>query len=357
LANPALKRLERAGQSALYGAARWILHPGRPLPPPDWRARPHRVLYLRYDRIGDMILATGLIRAIATSHAGMRLDVLASPANAPVLIGNPHVDRVLLFDRRRAGDIPRVLRELRAERYDAVIDGMVISPSATMMLLMLASRARYRIGIGGRRNDFVYTLPVPPADPGAHVVEQSARTALPFGVDPARTEWHPELYLRGGELESAEAAWGPRTARRLLTNISAVTHDRQWPLERYEAVLREARALDPVATVAVIAAPGEREVASELAARTASRFVVTPGIRDAFALIATADAVFTPDTSISHAAAALDVPLAVLIPAGSLYGPYGGRHVRIESPGRTLGELPISDALRGLRALLDLSEP
>ena len=33
--------------------------------PPDWDARPHRVLYVRYDAVGDMIIATGVIRVIA----------------------------------------------------------------------------------------------------------------------------------------------------------------------------------------------------------------------------------------------------------------------------------------------------
>ena len=49
---------------------------------PDWRARPHRVLFLRHDRIGDMILSTGILRVIATSHPTIRLDVLASPTAA-----------------------------------------------------------------------------------------------------------------------------------------------------------------------------------------------------------------------------------------------------------------------------------
>ena len=31
---------------------------------PDWAARPHRVLFLRHDRAGDMILSTGVMRAI-----------------------------------------------------------------------------------------------------------------------------------------------------------------------------------------------------------------------------------------------------------------------------------------------------
>ena len=50
--------------------------------PPNWGARPHRILFLRHDRAGDMIVSTGVMRAIAESHPTITLDVLASPANA-----------------------------------------------------------------------------------------------------------------------------------------------------------------------------------------------------------------------------------------------------------------------------------
>ena len=50
--------------------------------------RPHRVLFLRPDRVGDMILTTGLLRGIAESAPTITLDVLASALNAPVLGGS-----------------------------------------------------------------------------------------------------------------------------------------------------------------------------------------------------------------------------------------------------------------------------
>src|ERR1043165_9223234 len=105
-------------------------------PRPDWSSRPHRVLFLRHDRIGDMIVSTGLIHAIAEAHPGLELDVLASPANAPVLAGAGDVHRVIVFDRRRVASYWSALRELRAQKYDAVIDCMVTAPSVTTLLLM-----------------------------------------------------------------------------------------------------------------------------------------------------------------------------------------------------------------------------
>src|SRR5215472_5779283 len=70
---------------------------------PDWAARPVRVLFLRHDRVGDMIVSTGVMRAIARSHDTITLDVLASPSNAVLLNGADYVRDVIVFDKRRVG--------------------------------------------------------------------------------------------------------------------------------------------------------------------------------------------------------------------------------------------------------------
>jgi ADP-heptose:LPS heptosyltransferase len=314
-----LKALEAAWKRlVLKGAGAMLPRPVRGTTP-DWGARAHRVLYLRHDRIGDMIMATSLIRAVASSHPGIELDVLASPGNAAVLRGNPHVRRVLLFDRRDKTSFAATFRELRRAGYDAVIDGMVLTPSVTTMMLMLATRARWRVGIGGRGNDFVYTLPVAPPPPDAHHIEWSARTALPFGVDIGSVDWRPELFITGAERGWAEGTWGARdggrSPERVLVNISATTAPRQWPGERYATVLRHLRQRLPHARIVVTSAPHEESRAATIAAE-ADAEPVRADLRQAFALIAGADLVFTPDTSIAHAASAFDVPAIVMIVVG-----------------------------------------
>jgi ADP-heptose:LPS heptosyltransferase len=114
---------------------------------------PKRVLYLRYDRIGDMILATGLLRALAQADPPIVVDVLASPENATVLEGNPNVRSIILFERRRPLRIVRAFQRVRRERYDAVLDCQVFSPSTTTLLMMLLSGARRRVGVANRGID------------------------------------------------------------------------------------------------------------------------------------------------------------------------------------------------------------
>src|SRR5262247_3506428 len=70
---------------------------------PDWGAAPRRVLFLRHDRAGDMILSTGVMRAIARSHPTIALDVLASPVNASLVAHADYLTNIIVFDKKRLG--------------------------------------------------------------------------------------------------------------------------------------------------------------------------------------------------------------------------------------------------------------
>ncbi|HEU4564736.1 MAG TPA: glycosyltransferase family 9 protein [Gemmatimonadaceae bacterium] len=349
------KRIERAWKALWMRVLAAIMPAPARGALPEWDARPHRVLYLRYDRIGDMILATGLLRAIARAHPSVALDVLASPANAPILEGSPHVRRVLVFRKKRRSTWPALLRELRAARYDVVIDGMVLTPSLTTLLLMLATGARWRVGIGGRSNDFVYTLPVPPAPADAHMVEQSAVTARPFGIDPARADWRPELFLLDAERERAEETWthAAGSGARLLVNISSAQARNRWPDERFVEVLRHARRRWPGARVLVIGAPGEAAAVERLARAGGAEPVSGTTLREAVALVAAADVVLTPDTSIAHMAAALGRPSVVMtLERARRFVPYRAPGRVLFAEGDTLQELPLAPVLDALDELL-----
>lgn len=330
---------------------------------PDWRRA--RVLFLRHDRIGDMILSTGLLRAIAEAHPGIAIDVLASPANAPVLEGEPAVARTIVFRRGGIGAYPRIVRSLRATRYDAVIDCMVTAPSLTTLLLMWASGARHRVGVADRGNDAAYTLLVPPRPWGTHMVERLGSLAAAFGVDPREADFSPGLTIGDEELVNAEAEWvstgnGVHPGVRLLVNVSAGRGHRFWPDDRFIASVRTASAGLPRPNIVVISAPDEWDRAKRVAAALGGRAVRTPTVRHAFALVAASDLVFTPDTSIAHAASALRKPAVAMYvhETSEEWGLYGTCGVNVVSPVRDLAALevaPVASALRGL--LSDVGGP
>lgn len=308
---------------------------------PDWDAQPWKVLFLRNDRIGDMIVSTGLLRAIHAAHPGLALDVLASPLNADVVAHEPAVHAVVTFDKRRLASWWALWRHLRRTRYDVVIDPMVFTQSLTTLLLMLATGARWRVGVPKAHLPDTYALPAPAADPRAHHVVHLAQLAVPFGVTPEAASTLA-LSLTPDERAEAMATWGP--GRRLLVNISAGKAFRAWPDDRYAAIARHLAAVVPGATVVLLHAPADATRARDIAAASGAR-PVSRSLRFALAMVATAEFVLTPDTSIVHAVSAAGVSAVTLFTADQafrwhLWGA-PGRDVVTQVP--TLAGLPLAE--------------
>ena len=278
----ALRSLEASGHSVwLRGLVRGFAPRGGPLP--DWDAQPRRILFIRYDRVGDMVLSTGILRAIAAAHPRFSIDVLTTPANADVLAHVPFVDELILHERRRKRDYPRLIGRLRARRYDAVIDGLVIRPSVNSYttLLMLASRAP-----------------------------------------------------------------------------SAAQACRRWPDESFAAMLLELRARARDARVIIVALEQDMASAARLAASVRGGAII-PTLRELFALVATSDLVVTPDTGVTHIAAAFERPTLALMRRREEYEPwvpYRTPGVNVFGPTEALlSDLPVARVVRALDSALAIA--
>lgn len=317
--------------------------------------RLRRVLFLRPDRIGDMIISTGVLRAIAASDPALQLDVLASPANAPVLRGESYVARVHVLDRKHPTSALRSLARLRGVHYDAVVDCMPTAPSVTMLLLMLASGARERIGVAGRGNDAALTIAVPRHPDPKHIIDHLSTLAAAFGVD-ASTDFSPSLTLTVEERSRASEVWQTygRGSRRLLVNISAGKAARYWPNERFVELIRRAAEQHPDLATLVIGGPADADRAANVAAAANAAMAATATLREALALIGTADAVVSADTGLAHAAAALRRPVVVMHVRGTstLWGLYGAPGEALESSDATLLSLGVEPVWRALDAVL-----
>ncbi len=295
---------------------------------PSATSSDYRVLVIRYERIGDMIMATSLIRNIAKALPSGKVDVLATPATAPVLEGNPYVGNIFTLDRRSIRSYRDVMKRLRQARYTVMVDGRINNPPifTSTPLLMYAGRARFRVGAHGNRKPRIYNVAVPEWNRVDHYIEGSKQLAVPFGVNPTSVDWQPEIFLSHGERAQADELWKQakslvspgngepeRVGKRLLVNLSASEPKRRWPDGKFIVTLQSARARFPEISMIIMGLPSEwasvQKVANEVRALPAE----TPKLRDAFALVGTADMVFTPDTSISHAASAFRKPSLVLL--------------------------------------------
>ena len=331
------------------------------MPVPDWKSRAFRILFIRDDGIGDLMVSQEIMRAIAESSPTFTFDVLASPSNASYARRLPFVNEVIVHKRGFLLAAWPTWRRLRRNRYDVAVDGRVAIANVNKQTqaLLLASGAPWRVGLGGRRNDRVYSVPVeiPVIDHWIHAIVALGK---PFGISQDSRSWLAKLSLAESERQRAEGMWkaegdvpAQRNRPRVLVNFRSASADRQWPTHQFGELLKALRSRLPDAMVIVPTMPGG-DATAESAAAAAGAVAMPLDLDTVLAVTATADLVISPDTAITVIASAFQVPILALMRKNTeQWVPYRmiGRVAYSDDP-RSLNALPTSRVVDALDALI-----
>ncbi len=149
-----------------------------------------KVLILKRDKIGDLLLTTPMFAHLKQSLPGVELHVLANDYNAWVVENNRDIDRLWIYSRFKHGDVlrwstlvPQLIQRfaLRRERFDfAIAAGGLASPRAVRRILGLGAIRTIAYSDGSapyRGLTDPQTL-----DRGVHEVEANLRLLSPLGV-------------------------------------------------------------------------------------------------------------------------------------------------------------------------------
>jgi ADP-heptose:LPS heptosyltransferase len=321
---------------------------------------PRRILFIRSGGIGDSIIALGGLRAITLRHPGSVVDILGAKELRAVCEGLDFVGEIIPVHRlKRLTFFNAVLKVARSQPYDMVIDGYTPHPRVgfSTALILAASRAPMRVGRSPLDVGRALTHLAPPRGLGVHFVDEMFDVANFIGAEPV-SDRRPPLKLRPEEKLAAEEAWAAVSGAspRVLINISAGHSSRHWEIERYLDVARAVRRHRPQSRI-VIVGHGQPDVTKEIAAEVGG--VALQGtLRYVMALVAQADLVITPDTSISHVAAAFDRIIVSLHQAENFpWTPYKARGKALFSTSFfTINFIDAETVVRAVSDLLD-SEP
>jgi len=87
--------------------------------------RKYRILIVRTDRIGDLLLSTPAIKAVRDSYPNAHIAVMVRPYVEDIVEGNPYLDEVILYDKdnRHRGFLGSInfIFELRRKKFDLAI--------------------------------------------------------------------------------------------------------------------------------------------------------------------------------------------------------------------------------------------
>ncbi len=259
---------------AIQGSQRATLFPGFPpslggakraaadtAPPSAASAgEPRTILFLRIDRIGDMVLSLPALRALKSRFPRVKLTVLASPSNQALLRHDPDVDEVLVLDngRRRRLHLLALLPRLRRRRFSLVLDPLPEEDPIALLLALLCG-ARRRVGFGGRIRSRLYHTALPPPSSTRHFCDLTCDLIRSFGKfdDPGL----PRLVLGSEEKDFARrwfAEQGLSGSAVIGIHPGGYYPSQRWPLEHHAALIRMLKAGSPGR---VLLLGGEAEVA------------------------------------------------------------------------------------------------
>ncbi len=77
-----------------------------------------KVLVIRFSSIGDIVLTTPVVRCLKQQHKDVVVHYLTKSAYAAILMNNPYIDKMYLFD----DDLDAVTEKLKEEKYDVIVD-------------------------------------------------------------------------------------------------------------------------------------------------------------------------------------------------------------------------------------------
>jgi ADP-heptose:LPS heptosyltransferase len=343
-----LRRLLLAGRGRFTGQI--ITSPAAALP----LGESPRVLFVRAERIGDVLVSVPVLRAVRGRHPRARLDLLVSTGNYGVRRAvAPWVNEVWCYQKRVAPTLA-LIRQLRRAHYDLVVD-LSHDPSVTSRLAARWSGAPRTLGLLHEEPAFL-THAVRALPRGqVHVVRRLAELLLAFGVDPDAEDLRLEYPLTDADRELARARLPPLTrSYRLGVNVSARGPEKQWGRENFVAAVRDLLRLDPRFEAVVCGSAEDREQVERIALATGAAAVPPLVSFHEFATVINAcDLLLTPDTCTVHLAAAWRIPMVGLFqahPAMLPWTPYQSPHRAIVHPG-ALVEVPPA---RVVEAMADL---
>lgn len=295
-----------------------------------------RILAIKLDHLGDLILATPALRSLRAGWPDARLDVVVPPACIPLLDHLGLADEIFTLEpfwiqhsAPRWADLARLAARLRARRYDLALD---LRGDPVAIALATIAGARFRAGFGDAGLGFLLDREHR-VRPGVHQSALLLEAAGLAGGAPLADPM-PRLSISPAERERARARLGNLAGHIVLFHLGAGDPRNIFPPEQFAAVARAL--LQAGRPIGVIGTAPERPLVDRFATALGHSFIDLTGalsLRETIAVIESAAVLLDNDTGPAHMAAAVGTPVVVAFATTNdprRWGPMGARVGAVE---------------------------
>jgi lipopolysaccharide heptosyltransferase II len=299
------------------------------LPNQDFR----RICIIKPSALGDVVQALPLLPVLRQQYPRARISWVINRELSDLLVGHPHLDDRLLYDRRGTWrDWRRLLGELRRGQFDLTIDLQGLLRSAVMSL---ASRAPVRVGLQTAREGARHAANCIIPDSGwmvpAHSLYWRVAETLKLGEMKRQTLIH----VGRDDRDWAERQFAGLSRPVLAVHPGARWDTKRWPVEKFALVACKAMRVYGFSVV-IVGASAEIETGRNLE-RLLRRFVPSKTVlnltgrttlKKLAAVLNASDVLLTSDSGPMHLAAGLGTPVLGVFTCTSPQrsGPPGRQH-------------------------------
>jgi heptosyltransferase-1 len=328
---------------------------------------PQNILVIDFGQLGDVVLSLPALRSIREKFPRARITVAVGKPGAPIVDLSAYADATIVVDRVALRDgskllsvfrIGRLVKQVRRERFDFVIDLHSLSETNLLGFLSGAPRRLYARR-PGRSLDFLSNFrPRPPIEdnrPTKHAIDRYLDVLIPLGIKNApRIPRLRTLREDDAAIEQMLKKEKANTHARLVGLFPGAGHPgRRWPLERFVELAERMVRNDDVRIV-LFAGPEEREMLKEIRASFPRSTIIfdrltIPQLASALARLS----VFVSnDTGPMHVATAVGTPVVALLdrPTPNSFIPIEERHRVIYS--HRIIEMTVDEVYEAARELL-----
>ncbi len=275
-----------------------------------------RICVVRLGGMGDILLATPAVRALAQHFDTHEIDFVVGKGMKNALIGIPYIRHVIEFekdgdDARMANFVP-FLQRLRTNRYDLFVN---FHPSLKTIAMAVASGAPRVITFKKDRRKQAETGRV------RHAVDDFTKELKPLGigrVDDRQMDFFVPAEATAHIAHLLSGEFGIQSGDPLLVVNPAATRDiNRWPPPKFVGLLNQLAVDLPQLRIAVSGGAVDVELAAGIVSSLDNPLRVANlagrvTIKQLGALLARANCVVTADTGPLHIASAVRAPIVCL---------------------------------------------
>jgi heptosyltransferase-3 len=290
-----------------------------------------RILVVRTDRIGDVLLSTPVVEALRMKYPKAHIGLLVSEGASEVVEGNPFLSETLIDDGESASSLAQ---RLRAKKFDAAV---VLHPTPRLAWALSRAGIPLRVGTIYRGYSFLFTQRVKEHRKDAKRHELEYNLSLAEGLGASLKDPQPKVFLSPEDKKWAKerlARAGVKEGEKLVgIHPGSGGTARDWRPERFgELGERLQKGLGVRAVVTGLEAEkGLADIVTSKMSKAPIRIMGETSLKQLTAILELESVFISNSTGPMHLAAAVGTKVVAMFPpiracSPKRWGPWGKGH-------------------------------